>query len=46
MDEPQLETISFETITKVVKNCTIPKGYIQNDKGQWIKEENEKKESN
>jgi len=24
-DNPQLETISFETISKVVKNCTTPK---------------------
>ena len=24
-DNPQLETIPFETISKVVKNCTTPK---------------------
>ena len=24
-DNPQLETISFETISKVVDNCTTPK---------------------
>jgi len=24
-DNPQLETISFETISKVVENCTTPK---------------------
>jgi len=31
-DNPQLETIPFETISKVVKNCTTPrKSFITSD---------------
>ena len=33
-DNPQLETISFETISKVVDNCTTPKQTI-NISAQW-----------
>ena len=34
-DYPQLETISFETISKVVKNCTTPKQEKINISSTW-----------